>query len=155
MLLNEQWAILTTGFLAVWLGIVSVLLYRLVVHYRKVTTGVGSGNLITLLEKILTEQKEQGKGIETLSAEVEKLKKESNSHLQRLGLVRFNPFSETGGNQSFTLAILNGKNSGLLISSLHSRENTRIYAKTVMEGKSEATQFSKEENEAITQASKT
>jgi len=72
--------------------------------------------------------------------------------------VRFNPFSQTGGNQSFSLALLDGNNNGLVISSLHSREGTRIYAKMVKEGegkgKGKKSSFSNEEKEAILKAKK-
>ena len=48
---------------------------------------------------------------------------------QRIGLVRFNPFEDTGGNQSFALALLDGRGDGFVVSSLHARTGTRVYAK--------------------------
>lgn len=69
--------------------------------------------------------------------------------------MRFNPFSQTGGNQSFSLALLDGNNDGIVISSLHNREETRVYAKIVKKGESEKEMpFSDEEREAIRQALK-
>jgi hypothetical protein len=44
-------------------------------------------------------------------------------------MVRFNPFRETGGDQSFALAMADADGNGAVISSLHSRDATRIYAK--------------------------
>ena len=55
--------------------------------------------------------------------------------LQRVGLVRFNPFEDTGGNQSFALALLDADRDGVIVSSLHSRDLTRVYAKAVTGGK--------------------
>ena len=69
-------------------------------------------------------------------------------HFSRLGLVRFNPFDDTGGNQSFALAMLDANNDGFVISSLHSRTGTRIYAKAVFEGVCESS-LSTEEEKAI------
>ena len=55
--------------------------------------------------------------------------------LQRIGLVRFNPFEDTGGNQSFALALLDAHGNGLVVSSLHSRTGTRVYGKAITGGR--------------------
>ena len=68
--------------------------------------------------------------------------------LQRTGLVRFNPFEDTGGNQSFALALLDAQGSGIVVSSLHSRTGTRVYGKAITAGKAEAA-LSNEEGEAL------
>ena len=71
--------------------------------------------------------------------------------IQRVGLVRFNPFEDTGGNQSFAIALLDGAASGIVISSLHSRTGTRVYAKSVTEGRAEGA-LSEEETDALGRA---
>jgi hypothetical protein len=71
--------------------------------------------------------------------------------VQRVGVVRFNPFEDTGGNQSFALALLDSKQDGIVISSLHSRQQTRVYLKTIVAGKCE-TALSDEESEALRRA---
>lgn len=78
----------------------------------------------------------------------------AKSHLQKMGFVRFNPFNDTGGDQSFCLAILDGHDTGIVISSLHSREQTRIYAKRIVAGKTEGVELSREEAEALNRALK-
>lgn len=78
----------------------------------------------------------------------------TKSHLQKMGFVRFNPFNDTGGDQSFCLAILDGHDTGIVISSLHSREQTRIYAKRIVAGKTEGVELSREEAEALNRALK-
>ncbi len=70
---------------------------------------------------------------------------------QRVGLVRFNPFEETGGNQSFALALLDAAGNGWILSSLHARSGTRVYAKVVSGGKADSA-VSDEELAAIRQA---
>jgi hypothetical protein len=71
---------------------------------------------------------------------------------QRVGLVRYNPFEETGGNQSFALALLDAEGNGWVLSSLHARTGTRVYAKAIRGGRSDAG-LSEEETAAIRQAS--
>ena len=70
---------------------------------------------------------------------------------QQIGLVRFNPFEDTGGNQSFALALLDANGDGVVLSSLHSRTGTRVYAKAVNGGRSE-TALSDEETQAVRDA---
>lgn len=72
--------------------------------------------------------------------------------IQHVGVVRFNPFADTGSNQSFVLAILDARGDGFVLSSMHSRQQTRVFLKSVAAGKAE-TVLSEEESEAIRRAS--
>ena len=71
--------------------------------------------------------------------------------IQRVGLVRFNPFEDTGGNQSFAIALLDAAGSGVVVSSLHSRTGTRVYAKAVTDGRADGA-LSEEETDALRRA---
>ncbi|MBZ9569847.1 DUF4446 family protein [Patescibacteria group bacterium] len=103
------------------------------------------------LKEILARFGNLEKNFEKLSEELEKLKKESKFFIQKTGVVRFNPFSEIGGDQSFSIALLDGNNNGSVITSLYSREGNRVYAKPIVNGKSQYF-LSKEEKEAIEKA---
>jgi hypothetical protein len=70
------------------------------------------------------------------------------NHLQRVEVLRYNPYNDTGGDQSFSLVLLDGKLNGLIFSSLHSRAGTRTYIKPVVKGKSEL-ELSKEEKKVL------
>jgi hypothetical protein len=72
--------------------------------------------------------------------------------ITRVGVVRYNPFEDTGSNQSFALAMLDAKGDGFVLSSLHSRQQTRLFLKQIASGKAD-TALSQEENEAIRRAS--
>ncbi len=74
--------------------------------------------------------------------------------IQRVGVVRYNPFEDTGGNQSFALALLDSEANGVVLSSLHSRQVTRVYLKNIHAGRSE-TALSDEEAEALRRAGST
>ena len=66
-------------------------------------------------------------------------------------MTRFNPFEDLGGDQSFAIAMLDEHNNGALITSLHGRERTMIYAKPIEKGKS-TYNLTKEEAETIQKA---
>lgn len=152
MLLNSTVLLVALGLIFVWLGIGSVFFYQLWRHYRRLTKGITKKDLRSALEKILSDLKKEGQRIDDLIKQIEKIKKESVHDVQRIGLVRFNPFAETGGNQSFCLSILDGEGSGLVISGLHSRETTRVYAKPVKKGRASGYELSAEEKQAIKNA---
>jgi hypothetical protein len=69
-------------------------------------------------------------------------------------LIRFNPFNDIGGDQSFVLALLDENNNGFVLTSLHNRENTRIYAKSVKNGEGDNITLSSDEKSAILKAMK-
>lgn len=98
----------------------------------------------------------QGKEILAIDKEIQELFEISNKihnlsqkSVHKVGIIRFNPFKDIGGDQSFALALLDGKDSGITISSLHTREGTRIYAKPVIKGESEKYTLTDEEKAAI------
>ncbi|HEV8697848.1 MAG TPA: DUF4446 family protein [Candidatus Limnocylindrales bacterium] len=92
-----------------------------------------------------------GREVERLIARTGRLESIAPRAFQRVGLVRFNPFEDTGGNQSFALALLDAEGNGWVLSSLHARSGTRVYAKAIHEGRSEGA-LSDEEAAAIKQA---
>ncbi|MBX4191240.1 MAG: DUF4446 family protein [Candidatus Doudnabacteria bacterium] len=104
------------------------------------------------LEQILIEQNRALKKIndelEEHDQRLSELDKNNQNNFQKIGFVRFNPFDNSGGNVSFALALLNAYDDGFVISSLHGREGTRVYSKTVKKGKSES-QLTDEEQQAI------
>ena len=67
----------------------------------------------------------------------------------KITVTRFNPFEDVGGDQSFILSILDTNNSGAIITSLHSRDFTRIYAKPIKNGEGDNITLSKEEKLAV------
>ncbi len=74
--------------------------------------------------------------------------------IQKVGFLRFNPFSDTGGDNSFVAALLDRTDTGIIISSLYTREGMRLYAKKIERGKA-ATPLSDEEKKALGEAMRT
>lgn len=141
-----------TAGIFIWLVVLSVLFYRILSHYQRLTEGVTKKDLKSILENLLGNFEKESEKVSQLIKELKNLRQGNLYNIQKIGLVRFNPFAGTGGNQSFCLALLDGEDSGLVISSLHSRDTTRIYAKPVKKGKAIGYDFSNEENQVIKQA---
>ncbi len=142
------------GFIAVfiWLLLVTFFCWRSISHYNKLTKGISERSLKTVLENLLKDVNFQEKEIEQLKEYTEKLDKEGKFHVQKLGLIRFNPFKDTGGDQSFVLSILDGNDTGVIISGLYSRSGTRWYAKKVANGKGVEYELSEEEKKSVKEA---
>ena len=143
-----------SGILAVWVGILTFLYLKAVRHYQKLTVGVTKENLMKVLEEHFTRIEGLEQLANTIQRDIEGIKKEDLTHIQRVGLLRFNPFDDTGGNQSFALSLLDDHGDGVVISSLHSRETTRIYGKPVRNFTEGEFEFSAEEKQAVEEAQK-
>src|SRR3990167_4358068 len=135
-----------------WLTVVTVYIIRLSSHYGKLTKGSNNENLKEILDKIIAELEVNKSNFEEIIKKIDTLTNNALFHLQKVGVMRFNPFSDTGGDQSFILALLNGQDSGIVLTSLHSRGITSWYAKNVHQGKGIDLELSKEEKEAIKKA---
>jgi hypothetical protein len=101
------------------------------------------------LEKILDAYSKNKKDIAVLSQTITRLEQEGQTHLQRIGIVRFNPFSDTGGSQSFTIALLDKEDNGIVMTSLYARTGNRWYIKYIKGGVGVDVELSKEEKAAI------
>ena len=131
----------------------NIWLYRSIKTLQARSAEFFAGNNVKSIEDIIINH---SKSIKTLDKEIQDLYNISNQinslaykGLHKFAMIRFNPFKEVGGDQSFAIAILNGKNNGLTISSLYTREGTRVYSKSIINGESEKYPLTKEEIEVI------
>jgi hypothetical protein len=115
------------------------------------TRGSDGGSLESILDARLDKVEAVSRELDEVAARMAVLEGAQRRTFQRVGLVRFNPFEETGGNQSFALALLDAAGDGWVLSSLHARSGTRVYAKSIKGGRGDAA-LSDEETEAIEQA---
>ncbi|MEO8287756.1 MAG: DUF4446 family protein [Chloroflexota bacterium] len=159
MSFNELAAWIALG-LALVLGVLYIVqalrLGRIERQYRTLMRGTpGAAGLRLSIGELVAGQ---GERLEVARAELAALQKKVGdmdvllSHsVQHVGLVRYNPFQETGGDQSFALALLDNRGDGVVISSLHSRTMTRFYAKPIKASASPLS-LSAEEVQAVQQA---
>jgi hypothetical protein len=124
---------------------------RLSRRLASITQGSDAGSLEAVLGSHLERVRQVVRDVETLAGRTTVVERGLLGSFGRIGLVRFNPFEDTGGNQSFALALLDGRGDGFVVSSLHSRNGTRIYAKAIAKGTAE-TALSEEESAALQQA---
>lgn len=150
--------------LAIALGIMAALL--LLILILLIVQSIRLGRAVSAYRALLRESGSRGSSLgEVLDAHVaqvdrtsarldelnrlhEYLEARSRGSLQHIGMVRFNPFDDTGSDQSFAIALLDDRRDGIVLSSLHGRANTRLFAKPVEAGSSKHT-LSAEESEAI------
>jgi len=118
---------------------------------RGLTRGEGGASLEAILDSHLDKVDAVARGLQDLGARTALTEAAQRRSFQRAGLVRYNPFEETGGNQSFALALLDADGDGWILSSLHARSGTRVYAKAITAGRSDAG-LSDEETAALRQA---
>jgi len=138
--------------LVVWNGLLTYLLIRFIKTYRRLTGDIKGKDILDFLNEHLREIKKVDGDVSDLDQKLDLYRKDGKLHLQRIGFIRFNPFDDVGSDQSFALALLDYRNNGIVLSSLHGRASTRIYGKPVKEGGEVGFEFSKEEKEAIKQA---
>lgn len=150
MLFNLQLIGLIIGL--IWLIILSIFFWQLFSHYNKLVKGVSNKTLKSVLENLFRNVELAQKDIDFLKSQCDKIEKDGLLHIQKIGLLRFNPFKDTGGDQSFILVLVDGKDTGVVISGLYSRSGTRWYAKKVVEGKGLDHELSEEEKKAVKEA---
>lgn len=106
---------------------------RLLGQYQQLMTGTSGGNLEAMLSDHMTHLQATTDQVEELAELARRLEEKAGLSLQHVGMVRFNPFHDTGGDQSFALALADDQGDGVVLSSLHARDTTRVYAKPLLQ----------------------
>ncbi|MEK6719487.1 MAG: DUF4446 family protein [Chloroflexota bacterium] len=134
--------------IVVGLTVVSIALFLVVIglwrrtvrlsrRIHGLTRGTDGRPLEAILEAHLEKVFAVSRSVDDLGQRTRHLERQGLLAIQRMGLVRFNPFEDTGGNQSVALALLDANGDGVILSSLHARSGTRVYAKAVTGGRAE------------------
>lgn len=138
------------GIMFVWNIVLTVFLYK-INKKNSIFFDDSSKNLRELVTRAITDNKSINIRANKLESGIEEIAKIIQGSYQKFSMVRYNPFRETGGDQSFSLALLDLRDNGVVITSIHGREVDRIYAKEIVNGKSKHN-LSAEEIEAIKEA---
>ncbi|MFV9510312.1 DUF4446 family protein [Tepidibacillus sp. LV47] len=135
----------------IWIYFLGIKVRKLKKSFKRFTRGEGNQNLgafieefnqeIETIKKEITVNKEK---LDTIFQQVERLK-------GKVGIIRYNAFGEQGNDLSFSIAILDEKQNGVVITSIYNREQSTVYAKPIENGQS-IYRLSNEEKKAIEKA---
>ena len=128
--------------------VLSARLGRATRAYREIARDVEGASLHDLLAGNASAVERASERMSDIEAMHGLIDERTRRSLQHIGMVRFNPFDDTGSDQSFAIALLDDRRDGVVISSLHGRANTRLFAKPVADGGS-SHNLSEEEAQAI------
>jgi hypothetical protein len=138
--------------LAIALAVVARRAGRLQARLEALTRGEDGRSLANVLEAHLEKVLAVARRQDELDAHAAALDGQAGRSVQGVGVVRYNTFEDTGGNQSFALALLDPAGDGVVLNSLHARNQTRLYARAVRAGATDGP-LSAEESEAVKLAS--
>ncbi len=133
----------------IWLAILSFFVFKLRNHYYNLISRSRKQKLDEILDSLLDQDKKNYDEVELLKKEVNNQIRMARLHLQKVGLIRFNPFDRAGGEQSFVIAFLDSQDSGIILNFIYTRDGLRVYTKKVKDGKGEEYDLSEEEKRAV------
>ena len=137
--------------LTAWVVLLQVRVSHMRKQYTRLMAGTDGANLEEALNQHIDQIREALDTTSALQAKTRRMEWTLNHCFQWMGIVRFSPFRNTGGAQSFALVIADERGDGVVLSSLHSRENTRVYAKA-LSGWESYYALTDEEKQAIARA---
>ena len=120
--------------------------------YKEFMRKIGNGkdleeDLENYIHRVERVEKQNGEIVQTCN----EMSKSLEKCIQKVGVVRYNAFENTGSDLSFALALLDNKDNGIVLNGIFSRETSNLYAKPVISGKSSYS-ISEEEEKAIEKA---
>ncbi len=132
-----------------WLLYITSEFNKLKSHYNSLIENSNKKSLEEVLSQLLKDINTTKKDIALLMKRCDILENNERFHIQKIGLLRFNPFNDTGGDQSFILTLSDARDTGVVITGLYSRTGTRWYAKKIVEGKGLEHELSEDEKKAL------
>ncbi len=127
---------------------------RIKTKYNRFMNGLSDRNMEELLEKCLDNVNTVNLKNRDIELKINEIERNLIQCIQKVGIVRFNAFDNVGSDLSFSIAMLDNDDSGIVISGIYARDSSSTYAKPVITGKSKYT-LSAEEIQAIDIAKKT
>lgn len=125
-----------------------VKLNRLRKKYERMLNGAEGVNVEQILIDLQQKWNEQAVKSNEIDQKIKQIRQDMRQMKSHIGFYRYNAFAEQGSDLSFSVAILDEKQDGVVLTGIHSREQTYMYAKSIEQGQSKYT-LSPEEKEAI------
>jgi len=149
------WAVLILAILLLILTLFTIKLYRRMkrfeASYISLQTFMNGQQMDMLLQENLSKVTELEQNLEECKVRLNPIELKLKASVDRAELIRFRAFEDVGSDLSFSFALLNQEGNGVVLSSIHSREEARIYAKPISGGQSMYS-LSDEEKEVIAKA---
>lgn len=145
--------IILNSIILIWLGVLSYIYWSYLKEKKKITKEIKNKGIDNFLKEIFEKNNQIERDIYKLYKASKEINNIATRSLSRVSMIRYNPFGDTGGDQSFSIALLDLKDNGLVLSSLHSRSGTRIYSKPIISGQSNH-HLTEEEIEVMRRAQK-
>ncbi len=149
--LVELLLFLILGVLLVWIATIEFRLLRLTRTLRVLFSGRTGADLEQVLREYMERMDRTDETIKQFNQRATRIEQRTPFNVSNVGVVRFNPFADKGGDQSFAVAFLDGHQDGVVFTGLHSRTEVRVYAKPIVGGTS-TYPLTNEEAEAINRA---
>lgn len=127
---------------------------RIKTKYNRFMNGLSDRNMEELLETCISSVNSVNSKNRDIDLKINEIERKLLQCVQKVGIVRFNAFDNVGSDLSFSIALLDNYDSGIVISGIYARDSSSTYAKPVAAGKSRYT-LSAEEIQAIDIARKT
>ncbi|WP_308511902.1 DUF4446 family protein [uncultured Veillonella sp.] len=149
-----------------WIGmativlVIAVLVYCVILHIRLGSLkkkydffmqGDNGASLERKLSVEVSEIRDAAKGLESFLTEQAAIRNTQSNTIQKIGFIKYNAFENIGNDLSFALTLLDGNNNGICISSIYGRNESRIFSKPIVKGKS-LVSLSQEELESLNEA---
>jgi hypothetical protein len=144
-------AVVAVVLLAAWQATTNLRMNRMLRHYRMLSRGTEGQPLDALLQRVLERAELESHNLERVENQLTSLTDAVQAHIQHVGVVRYNAFDDTGGDQSFAIAMLDNRGDGALFNGIFHRTECRVYAKPIRAWASPYS-MSGEEEEAIRRA---
>lgn len=147
----ELLMLLIIGVLVIWIGTIEYRMMRQNRTLRALFNGRTGADLEQVLREYMERMDRTDQTIKEFNQRATLIEQKTPFTLSHLGVVRFNPFADKGGDQSFAVAFLDDHHDGVVFTGLHSRADVRVYAKPIVGGTS-TYPLTNEEAEAINRA---
>ena len=118
---------------------------------KRIMAGKKAADLEDVLTTLIKDLESLQKSKNKIETDIDNIENRLKKSIRGLSTVRFNPFKDSGGNQSFAIAMLNEEGDGVIVSSLYSRERMSVFAKPVKNHASEY-DLTNEERDALSKA---
>lgn len=126
-------------------------IYKFTKKYKKFMQGKNAKSLETEIMALFEDNKFMKNTIDRNKKDIRILYKNMESTFQKIGIIKYDAFSQMGGKLSFCLALLDENNNGFILNSVHSTEGCYSYTKQIINGESKI-DLGKEEAEALQMA---